>query len=75
MLAQLAWTLTVVNLMQLKSYCSLTWKSAEQQTGTLDHLRGANMMSTTFIWGSLILGVVPFLSHSVICAKVLSQLD
>ena len=32
------------------------------------------MMRTTLIWGSLILGVVPFLSHSVVlCAKVRSH--
>nr|WP_172618036.1 hypothetical protein [Clostridioides difficile] len=32
---------------------------------TTDHQRGANMMRTTLIWGSLMLGVVSFLSHSV----------
>ena len=66
LLAQLARTLTVVNLMQPKSYCPLTRESTEQQTGTLDNRRGANMMRTTLIWGSLTLGVVPFLSHGVL---------
>ena len=37
LLAQLAWTLTVVILMQPKSYCPLTRESTEQQTGMLDH--------------------------------------
>jgi hypothetical protein len=66
LLAQLAWTLTVVNLMQPTSYRRPLTRESTKQTGMLDHRRGANMMRTTLSWVSLILGVVPFLSHCVL---------
>jgi hypothetical protein len=54
LLAQLAWTLTVVNLMQLKTYCTLIRERTKQQTGTLDHRRGANILFHNLMKPSLL---------------------
>jgi hypothetical protein len=63
LLAQLAWTLPIVNRMQPKELLPPYPRKHRTTTGTLDH---RNIMSTTLICGSLILGVVPFLSHRVL---------